>query len=136
MGKAEVSKNSPFLKKLCVFSTIKMDVLKYNLDYPDSLLIRLILMRTEIPCCRWSEGPSHPKEASSPPPPQSALAPIRQMDPCQSFAQIKNDTCFAPDSWEKSQMESVGTGRPSASCSCTMSKEKLGSIRKSALAPI
>ena len=41
MGKAvEVSKNSPFLKKLCVFSTIKMDVLKYNLDYPDSLLIR------------------------------------------------------------------------------------------------
>ena len=86
--------------------------------------------KTSIPCCRWSEGPAHPSEASSPPPPQSALTPIRQMDPCQSFAQIKNATCFAPDSWGKLQMESVGTGRPSASYSCNMYKEKLGSIRK------
>ena len=51
MGKAVEVSNSPFLKKLCVFSTIKMDVLKYNLDYPDSLLIRLILMRTESGKC-------------------------------------------------------------------------------------
>ena len=24
--------------------------------------------KTSIPCCRWSEGPAHPSEASSPPP--------------------------------------------------------------------
>ena len=59
MGKAVEVSNSPFLKKLCVFSTIKMDVLKYNLDYPDSLLIRLILMRTESGKCNVKNVNEH-----------------------------------------------------------------------------
>ena len=58
-------------------------------------------------------------------PSQSALAPIMQVLVVKSFAQITNVTCFAPDSTDKVQMESVGTGRRSASYNCNLLGKKL-----------
>ena len=58
-------------------------------------------------------------------PSQSALAPIMQVLVVKSFAQITNVTCFAPDSTDKVKMESVGTGRRSASYNCNLLGKKL-----------
>ena len=56
---------------------------------------------------------------------QLALAPIMQVLMVKYFAQITNVTCFAPDSTDKVQMESVGTGRRSASYNCNLLGTKL-----------